>query len=193
MIWSDSGLTKPLHVGDSGSTQLGPAYEANQQCHAHVHSGYDGHAFTWGMSFRTETAGECCAACEAHQSSCSPSVQKFQSPLMEKPQSCGNGAGVPESFVCNVWVFCPLPMCWAQDIWNHTFGECWLKNQQDPAHPIAPNSGAYPAKLRAEHTTAPEKVEWISGVIVPEGTEVLPNDPHWGAAENNKNGRKLLH
>ena len=41
---------------------------------------------------------------------------------------------------------------------NHTYGECWLKNQADPSRPEAGAYGAYPAAYRKKHRTAPEKV-----------------------------------
>ena len=36
---------------------------------------------------------------------------------------------------CNSWVFCPKPRCFAPDAHRHTQGECWLKQQRDPAKP----------------------------------------------------------
>jgi len=53
----------------------------------------------------------CCQACLEHT---------------KKPGQAGD---------CNSWVFCPEEVCWSPDIWNHTFGECWLKVQQDVNNP----------------------------------------------------------
>jgi hypothetical protein len=42
------------------------------------------------------------------------------------------------------WVFCPLPHCWSADNGNtHLFGECWLKWQSDPKHPLYGQRGQY--------------------------------------------------
>jgi len=80
---------------------------------------------------------------------------------------------------CNAFVFCPTPMCWANDIHNHSRGECWLKAQLDPAKPRAPAFGAYPDGYRRKHRTAPEKVQWSSGALVPPGTQLAVDGPYW--------------
>jgi hypothetical protein len=78
----------------------------------------DGHAFTWGMSFRTADAGECCAACRAHRHVCSSGGAPPQGRLffhasgMKGPTDCGAEAGRTADFVCNAWVFCPSALCW---------------------------------------------------------------------------------
>jgi hypothetical protein len=46
-----------------------------------------------------ETAAECCEACKRHTA------------LKEQPGDC------------NSWVWCPEPLCWSPDIWNHTHKE----------------------------------------------------------------------
>ena len=68
---------------------------------------------------------------------------------------------------CNSWVFCPEPVCFAPDAHRHTFGECWMKNQRDPASPSVNMRGRYTAKYRARpgHHHAPPMVHWISGTI----------------------------
>lgn len=43
---------------------------------------------------------------------------------------------------CNSWVFCPEPVCFAPDAHRHTQGECWLKDQRDPAAPSVNMRGA---------------------------------------------------
>ena len=67
---------------------------------------------------------------------------------------------------CNSWVFCPLDVCWAPDIWNHTRGECWLKTQEDPTQPAVNFRGDYPAAFREHHKTAPPRVAWQAGVLL---------------------------
>uniref|UniRef100_A0A7S0N6E9 Apple domain-containing protein n=1 Tax=Pyramimonas obovata TaxID=1411642 RepID=A0A7S0N6E9_9CHLO len=206
VLWSDSGVTKPLrgeastapdaagpmhreprHMHRSAAAAPAPGppvYDTADECHAERHAGYDGHAFTWGMSFRVHTAGECCDACAAHQRVCGQSASEGREfyRIGGRRETCNRPPGSPESFACNVWVFCPEPLCWANDIHNHTLGECWLKHQADPANPRSPSRGRYPPALRAEHRTAPEKVQWMSGVVVPPGTVVTPSDPSWGKA-----------
>ena len=71
---------------------------------------------------------------------------------------------------CNSWVFCPLPVCWGLDTgWNHTYGECWLKYQADPSHPLYGQRGQYTAEYRRKHarvrTGPPTHVPWTGGVI----------------------------
>ncbi|KAK3264525.1 hypothetical protein CYMTET_26742 [Cymbomonas tetramitiformis] len=158
-LLSDSGVTKPLQ------RQLSKGFEANlaemdADCHGEAHAGYEGHAFTWGMSFKTASAAECCAACKAHQKICGdqddPSpVSKtfFHASSMAGSTNCGGGTGPPAYQSCNVFIFCPEPLCWANDVHNHTFGECWLKFQDDPARPKSPSRGRYPPHVRNEHRT----------------------------------------
>ena len=68
---------------------------------------------------------------------------------------------------CNSWVFCPEPICFAPDAHRHTYGECWMKHQRDPAAPSVNMRGAYTAKYRARrgHHHAPPLVHWVSGTI----------------------------
>tara|TARA_B110000977_G_C11090656_1_gene496751 strand:- start:6706 stop:7695 length:990 start_codon:yes stop_codon:yes gene_type:complete len=101
----------------------------------------DGPALSWGLDFKVKDAGECCAACK---------------------QKTGNG---DKEKKCNSWVFCPQALCWAPDIWNHTFGECWLKVQEDVKNPVVNFRGDYPREFRQQHSTAPERVAWQAGVL----------------------------
>ena len=68
---------------------------------------------------------------------------------------------------CNSWVFCPELVCFAPDAHRHTQGECWMKQQRDPASPSVNMRGAYTARYRARHGhhQAPPMVAWISGTI----------------------------
>ena len=46
-------------------------------------------------------------------------------------------------------VFCYMPHCWSADNGNtHLFGECWLKWQADPAHPLYGQRGKYTEEFR---------------------------------------------
>ena len=53
---------------------------------------------TWGLTYKTSSAKDCCDRCKAHKRG------------------------------CNSWTFCGLPVCWGLDTGhNHTFGEFWLR------------------------------------------------------------------
>ena len=79
-----------------------PPVTTDPTCGEHPHSGRDGALLTWGLSYRTRSAQECCNQCKQH------------------PKHC------------NSWTFCGLPVCWGLDTGhNHTFGECWLRRLKD--------------------------------------------------------------
>ena len=84
---------------------------------------------------------------------------------VKDPAACCAKCRAHES--CNSWVFCPDDRCFAPDVHKHQRGECWLKNQLDPASPSVNMRGAYTAKYRARHGHhhAPPMVQWISGTI----------------------------
>jgi hypothetical protein len=142
------------------------------------HAGFDGAAFTWGMKFKTRDAAECCEACAAHRRLCSL-PGSAGTPFWRPSVSGGHAKCSRKGVGCNVFVHCPSPRCWANDIHNHTFGECWLKVQPDPTKPRSPAYGAYPAQYTAKHRTAPEKVQWSSGALVAPGTALAVDGPYW--------------
>lgn len=75
-----------------------PPVTTDLSCGEIPHSGRDGNLITWGLTYRTASAQECCDKCKSHQRR------------------------------CNSWTFCGLPVCWGLDTGhNHTFGECWLR------------------------------------------------------------------
>lgn len=123
-----------------------PGVTTNAICGEEPHSDTGGAAVVFGIKHRKESAQACCNACLEH-------AQK-------------NPNGKP----CNSWVFCPLPICWGLDTgWNHTFGECWLKFQADPAHPLFGQRGEYTPEYRQKHrrvrTGPPSHVPWTGGVV----------------------------
>ena len=123
-------------------------------CGEEPHSDTGGAAVVFGINHRAVSAQDCCDLCRAHATKAR--VHKAQ----------GRGRRTP----CNSWVFCPLPICWRLDTgWNHTHGECWLKHQPDPAHPLYGQRGAYTPEFRRKHrhvrTSAPTYVPWTGGVI----------------------------
>jgi hypothetical protein len=56
----------------------------------------------------------------------------------------------------------PSPCLWRR---NHSFGECWLKLSPDPTAPLVNMRGAYTARYRRRHPTAPRRVQWTGGVV----------------------------
>ena len=68
-------------------------------------------------------------------------------------------------------------LCWSNDVWNHTYGECWLKHQKDASRPYAGAFGPYPEQYRTKHKTTPPKVQWMSGVLSDKPPVV--DGPHW--------------
>ena len=112
-------------------------------CPMTQHIDYDGPAVRWGLAPAPpmNTSLECCRAC-----------QQFSG---QKPRDR-----------CTHWVFCPSSRCWSPDIWNHTFGECWLKwfDVTKQRAPKVNAKGAFPPAFREMHTTAPEFVQWVGGI-----------------------------
>ena len=141
-----SGEGRQLGEGDTG-----PGVTTQPVCGEEPHSDTGGAAVVFGINHRAASAQDCCDLCQAHAA---------------KAKANGRGKRMP----CNSWVFCPLPICWGLDTgWNHTYGECWLKHQPDPAHPLYGQRGAYTPEYRHRHrrvrTGAPSHVPWTGGVI----------------------------
>jgi cellobiose-specific phosphotransferase system component IIB len=167
---------------------------SHDKCWPNEHSGYDGFALTWGMTFRTASAAECCAACREHSDICSRESSNRSTQFFNTSFGivghCGEAPfKEDEKMVCNIWVYCPPNekrdgKCWSQDIHDHLEHECWLKYQKDSTKPISPSSGRYPNKHLQEHKTSPEIVQWISGAIVKEGQTSIAQPPHFGGAAN---------
>lgn len=75
------------------------------QCHAELHTDYDGSAVRWGLTHHKESAADCCQACLDHAARAKPGEKK-----------------------CNIWVYCPSEDgCHSPDIYQHKHQECWLK------------------------------------------------------------------
>jgi len=73
----------------------------------------------------------------------------------------------PYYMPCNVFVFCPLEMCFApaQLPKGSRQGWCWLKNQPDPTAPQVNMNGT-------DRRTQTGFVEWQAGVVVKKGSRV---------------------
>ena len=110
-----------------------PGVTTPAQCGEEPHSDPGGYAVVWGASHKVGTAAECCQRCSEHAAN---------------PRNAKRP--------CNSWVFCyESPQCWALDTGNwHAFGECWLKWQADPLHPLYGQRGKYSAQFRTKHWQA---------------------------------------
>ena len=101
-----------------------PGAMSDPTCGAELHMDPQGFAVIDGRGHHVPTAAACCAACAAH-------------------------ATKSKSKPCNSWVFCYMPHCWSADNGNtHLFGECWLKWQADPLHPLYGQRGKYTDEFR---------------------------------------------
>ena len=142
-----------------------------------------------------ETAQLCCDACRAQAQKCADPAMAGQVYLTRSwaggrfDERCAstmtsNEEGTRAAQPCNVYVFCPNRarpsdagtdtsgsrnthggLCWSNDVWNHSYGECWLKHQADPSRPEASAFGTYPDGYRSKHPSAPERVQWMSGAL----------------------------
>lgn len=82
-----------------------PGRPVPPECHAELHTDYDGAAVRWGLTFHKESAADCCQACFDQAKHARPGEKK-----------------------CNIWVYCPSEMgCHSPDIYQHKNQECWLK------------------------------------------------------------------
>ncbi|GJP53490.1 hypothetical protein CLOM_g12653 [Closterium sp. NIES-68] len=125
------------------------------ECHVEREVSLDGLAVRWGIGHKTTTPEQCCQACRDHEPG---------------PHLGGPFARLP----CNVWVFCAAPACFEPDVHTHTYGDCWLKFSEAPQSPEVNARGEYPRDLRARHPAAPERCQWVAGVLLPLG-QVLTN------------------
>jgi len=165
---------------------------AQPDCNPTPHAGFNGGSLSWGMSFKVASAEECCNACKAHAKTCVPGAggKEFLRRTFEGKETIercaatmnSNEHGTAKAQPCNIFTFCPTPvskggLCWSNDVWNHTYGECWLKNQPNPGRPEAGAYGAYPDGYRKKHRTAPEKVQWMSGSLT--AGPITVDGPHW--------------
>ena len=167
---------------------------ADSQCNPMLHAGYGGGSLGWGMSFKVATAQECCDACRAHAATCTGNAtkkgavyykRKWNNTVVEERcqgSMSSNEDGTHPAQPCNVFVFCPTPpseggLCWSNDVWDHKYGECWLKNQPKPHFPWAGAYGPYPDGYRKKHRTTPPQVQWMSGSLTPLPVKI--DGPHW--------------
>ena len=71
-------------------------------------------------------------------------------------------------------VFCYMPHCWSADNGNtHLFGECWLKWQADPAHPLYGQRGKYTDEFRRRN-----RDKHLNGLYPPASDKHSVEAPH---------------
>ncbi|XP_021911979.1 uncharacterized protein LOC110825791, partial [Carica papaya] len=110
------------------------------ECHAELHTDYDGAAVRWGLTHHKESAADCCQACLDQAKRAKPGEMN-----------------------CNIWVYCPSETgCYSPDIYQHRFGECWLKHAENPRLNF---KDRYSESYRNSHPTSPVIVPWVSGVV----------------------------
>ncbi|MBA0838501.1 hypothetical protein Goarm_004312 [Gossypium armourianum] len=110
------------------------------QCHAELHTDYDGAAVRWGLTHHKESAADCCQACLDQAKNAKPGEKK-----------------------CNIWVYCPSENgCYSPDIYQHKHMECWLKFSEKPRLNF---KNRYSEQYRDRHPKAPVMVPWVSGII----------------------------
>lgn len=144
-LWIPATITNVVHDDKPpGLDELEEAPLAGRpvppECHAEVHTDYDGAAVRWGLSHHKESAADCCQACFDQAKRAKPGEMK-----------------------CNVWVYCPLETgCYSPDIYEHKHQECWLKYAEKPKLNF---KDKYSDSYRSTHPTAPLVVPWVSGVV----------------------------
>ncbi|XVE94866.1 hypothetical protein REPUB_Repub02eG0046700 [Reevesia pubescens] len=110
------------------------------ECHAELHTDYDGVAVRWGLTHHKESAADCCQACLDHAKNAKPGGKK-----------------------CNIWVYCPFEAgCYSPDKYEHKHMECWLKFAEKPRLNF---KDRYSESYRNSHPMAPLIVPWVSGVV----------------------------
>ncbi|KAJ9674456.1 hypothetical protein PVL29_023791 [Vitis rotundifolia] len=117
-----------------------PGRPVPPECHAEIHTDYDGAAVRWGLTHHKDSAADCCQACLDQASHAKPGEKK-----------------------CNIWVYCPSETgCFSPDIYEHKNGECWLKYAEKPRLNF---KDKYSESYRNAHPSAPLFVPWVSGVV----------------------------
>ncbi|KAH6788542.1 dimethylallyl [Perilla frutescens var. frutescens] len=144
-LWIPVGIVnkehddKPLSEEEFDEEIL-PGRKLPPECHAELHTDYDGAAVRWGLTHHKDSAYECCMSCLDQARRAKPGEKK-----------------------CNIWVYCPSEMgCYSPDIYEHKDGECWLKYSETPKLNF---KDRYPESYRDAHTNAPVVVPWVSGVV----------------------------
>ncbi|XP_065882113.1 uncharacterized protein [Euphorbia lathyris] len=131
---------KPAGVEEESEEDILPGRPVPPECHAELHTDYDGAAVRWGLTHHKDSAADCCQACFDQAKNAKPGEKK-----------------------CNIWVYCPDEMgCYSPDIYEHKNQECWLKYAEKPRLNF---KDKYSESYRNAHPNAPLIVPWVSGVI----------------------------
>ncbi|ONK60795.1 uncharacterized protein A4U43_C08F22690 [Asparagus officinalis] len=131
---------KPENTKELDMEEIIPGRPMPPECHAELHTDYDGAAVRWGLTHHKESAADCCQACLDQAKNAKPGEKK-----------------------CNIWVYCPSEYgCYSPDIYEHKHQECWLKQADKPRLNFKEK---YSEWYRNAHPTAPIIVPWMSGVI----------------------------
>ena len=89
----------------SAEEEVLPGRPLPPECHAELHTDYDGAAVRWGLTHHEDSAADCCQAC------------------LDQARHAKEGEKK-----CNIWVYCPSEFgCHSPDIYQHKHQECWLK------------------------------------------------------------------
>ncbi|KAJ6709794.1 hypothetical protein OIU74_010819 [Salix koriyanagi] len=126
--------------GEEELDEVLPGRPLPPECHAELHTDYDGAAVRWGLTHHKESAADCCQACLDQAKYAKPGEKK-----------------------CNIWVYCPSETgCYSPDIYQHKNQECWLKYAENPKLNF---KDWYSESYRDSHPNAPLIVPWVSGVV----------------------------
>lgn len=94
---------KPKGVEDEDLDEnVLPGRPPPPECHAELHTDYDGVAVRWGLTHHRDSAADCCQACIEQAKRAKPGQVK-----------------------CNIWVYCPAETgCHSPDKYEHKYQEC---------------------------------------------------------------------
>ncbi|RYR41488.1 hypothetical protein Ahy_A08g037890 isoform C [Arachis hypogaea] len=130
----------PVHILFSAEEEVLPGRSLPPECHAELHTDYDGDAVRWGLTHHKASAADCCQACLDHAKHAKEGQKK-----------------------CNIWVYCPSEFgCHSPDRYQHKHQECWLKYAEKPRLNF---KDKYPEWYRNSHQSAPVVVPWVSGIV----------------------------
>ena len=112
---------------------------------------YDGLGVRWGIGHKKQTWQECEQAC--------------------RDFSARGGGGPFVGLPCNVWTWCSRKVCWEPDAHSHSFGDCWLKFQEEPEAPEVNMRTPHmrPAFMQRHRTAMAGGCPWVSGALLPPG------------------------
>ncbi|XP_021666462.2 uncharacterized protein LOC110654690 isoform X2 [Hevea brasiliensis] len=144
-LWIPAEIINQVHDDkpegeEESEEEILPGRPVPPECHAELHTDYDGAAVRWGLTHHKESAADCCQACLDQAKLAKPGEKK-----------------------CNIWVYCPSETgCHSPDIYQHKNEECWLKYAEKPRLNF---KDRYSESYRNLHPNAPLIVPWVSGVV----------------------------